>query len=161
MNSFAFVTIGIITLASALAAAILPKLIHAALCLVLAFLGIAAFYFLLGAEFVALAQILVYVGAVAVLIVFTILLTRREQEETRVPVNWGGVAVGLAILVTLLCALVTTPPPTGAHDYEIMTVKQIGVELMAHYVWPLEAIGVLLTAALIGSLILVLEKKAR
>jgi NADH-quinone oxidoreductase subunit J len=160
MNSIAFVIIAILTLAGALAAAILPRLIHAALCLVMAFLGIAAFYFLLGAEFVALAQILVYVGAVAVLIVFTILLTRREQEEAAVPVNWGGVLVGLAVFAALLCALVTTPlvssPCTG-----ILTVKQIGQVLMADYVWPLEATGVLLTAALIGSLILVLQKKSR
>ncbi len=71
-----FVVIAVITLAGALAAATLPNLVHAALSLVLAFLGVAAFYFLLGAEFIGLVQIIVYVGAVAVLIVFTILLTR-------------------------------------------------------------------------------------
>jgi NADH-quinone oxidoreductase subunit J len=78
MNPVAFIVIAIVTLAGALAAALLPRLIHAALCLVVAFFGIAAFYFLLGAEFVGLVQIFVYVGAVAVLIVFTILLTRRD-----------------------------------------------------------------------------------
>ena len=161
MNPFAFVIIGIFTLAGALAAAVLPRLIHAALCLVLAFFGIAAFYLLLGAEFVALAQILVYVGAVAVLIVFTILLTRHKQEEGRVPINWGGVLVGLAVFVGLLCALVTTEVPSGIHGNDVMTIKQVGQELMSGYVWPLEAVGVLLTAALIGSLILVLEKKIR
>jgi len=160
MNSIAFVIIGILTLTGALAAAILPRLIHAALCLVMAFLGIAAFYFLLGAEFVGLAQILVYVGAVAVLIVFTILLTRREQEDVHIPVNWGGVLVGVAVFAALFWALLKTPLP-GVQGVEIITVKQIGQVLMADYVWPLEATGVLLTAALIGSLILVLEKKAR
>ncbi|MEI8340400.1 MAG: NADH-quinone oxidoreductase subunit J [Verrucomicrobiota bacterium] len=159
MNSIAFVIIGILTLAGALAAAILPKLIHAALCLVMAFIGIAAFYFLLGAEFVGLAQILVYVGAVAVLIVFTILLTRREQEDAHVPVNWGGVLVGVAVFAALMYVLLKTPLP-GTPGVEVVTVKQIGLVMMADYVWPLEAIGVLLTAALIGSLILVLEKKA-
>lgn len=160
MNLFAFVIIGILTLAGALAAAILPRLIHAALCLVMAFLGIAAFYFLLGAEFVALAQILVYVGAVAVLVVFTILLTRREQEVICAHVNWSGVLVALAVFAALMCALYTTPL-AGVPGTEALTVKQIGQVLMADYVWPLEAIGVLLTAALIGSLILVLEKKPR
>ena len=81
MSAAAFLIIAIVTLAGALAAATLPKLIHSALCLVVAFLGLAAFYFLLGAEFVGLVQVFVYVGAVAVLIVFTILLTRRADEE--------------------------------------------------------------------------------
>ena len=83
MNSVAFLVIAIITLSGALAAATLRKLIHAALCLVIAFVGLAAFFFLLGAEFVGLVQVFVYVGAVAVLIVFTILLTRREVRWHR------------------------------------------------------------------------------
>ena len=92
---------------------------------------------------------------------FTILLTRHKQEEGRVPINWGGVLVGLAVFVGLLCALVTTEVPSGIHGNDVMTIKQVGQELMSGYVWPLEAVGVLLTAALIGSLILVLEKKIR
>ena len=83
MSTAAFIVIAILTLAGALAAASLPKLIHAALCLVVAFVGIAAFFFLLGAEFVGLVQVFVYVGAVAVLIVFTILLTRRDGRKDR------------------------------------------------------------------------------
>src|SRR5262249_58415631 len=78
MNGAAFVVISIFTLASALAAATLPNLMHAALCLVLALLGVASFFFLLGAEFVGLALVFIYIGAVAVLIVFTSLLLARE-----------------------------------------------------------------------------------
>jgi NADH:ubiquinone oxidoreductase subunit 6 (subunit J) len=59
MNTVAFVFIAVVILAGALAAATLSKLIHAALCLVVAFVGIAAFYFLLGAEFVGLVQVFV------------------------------------------------------------------------------------------------------
>jgi len=157
MNSIAFVIIGILTLAGALAAATLPRLIHAALSLVLAFLGVAAFYFLLGAEFVGLVQLLVYVGAVAVLIVFTILLTRREQE-TNAGINWGGVMIGLAVFAALMCAIFLTPL-NGIAGSQVLTVKQIGEALMTDYVWPLEAVGGLLTAALIGALVLVLEEK--
>ena len=157
MNSIAFVIIGILTLAGALAAATLPRLIHAALSLVLAFLGVAAFYFLLGAEFVGLVQLLVYVGAVAGLIVFTILLTRREQE-TNAGINWGGVMIGLAVFAALMCAIFLTPL-NGIAGSQVLTVKQIGEALMTDYVWPLEAVGGLLTAALIGALVLVLEEK--
>ena len=70
MNSTAFIIIGVLTLSAALAAATLPKLIHAALSFAVAFVGVAAFYFFLGAEFVGLVQVFVYIGAVAVLIVF-------------------------------------------------------------------------------------------
>ena len=160
MNSLAFVFLGILTLASAMAAAVLPKLIHAALCLVIAFLGLAGFYLLLGAEFVGLVQILVYVGAVAVLIVFTILLTRREQENVLLKINWTGVLVGTAVFAGLSYALFKTPL-TGVPGTQILTVKEIGLVLMKDYIWPIEAIGILLTAALIGSLILVLEKKTK
>src|SRR5438067_12253113 len=95
MSVAAFISIAILTLAGALAAACLRKLIHAALCLVVAFLGQAAFYFFLGAEFVGLVQVFVYVGAVAVLSVFTILLTRRVDEDA-VGFNWAGAFVAQA-----------------------------------------------------------------
>src|ERR1700693_2905778 len=108
MSITAFVSIAVFTLAGALAAACLRKLIHAALCLVVAFLGLAAFYLLLGAEFVGLVQVFVYVGAVAVLIVFTILLTHREPEEHR-GFNWSGAVIALAVFAGLLWAIVRTP----------------------------------------------------
>src|ERR1700709_1541294 len=105
MSTAAFLIIAVLTLAGALAAATLPKLIHAALCLVVAFVGIAAFYFLLGAEFVGLVQVFVYVGAVAVLIVFTILLTRRENE--REPgFQWSGVLVALGVFAGLVWTII-------------------------------------------------------
>ena len=107
MSSAAFIVIAILTLAGALAAATLPKLIHAALCLVVAFVGLAAFFFLFGAEFVGLVQVFVYVGAVAVLIVFTILLTRREMKSTG-GFNWGGAMVAIAVFGGLLWAILQT-----------------------------------------------------
>src|SRR5437667_11199454 len=107
MNSVAFLVIAIITLSGALAAAALPKLIHAALSLVIVFLGIAAFFFLLGAEFVGLVQVFVYIGAVAVLIVFTILLTRRDIEKDR-GFNWSVVIVVIAVFGGLIWAIFKT-----------------------------------------------------
>src|SRR3954465_11130522 len=123
MSATAFIVISIFTLSGALAAACLRKLIHAALCLVLAFIGLAAFYFLLGAEFVGLVQVFVYVGAVAVLIVFTILLTRREDEETS-GFNWGGAIVALVVFAGLLWTIFKTPATAvAAPAIESLTVK--------------------------------------
>src|SRR5437660_5011961 len=159
MSTIAFAAIAILTLAAALAAATLQKLMHAALSFAVMFVGISAFFFLLGAEFVGLVQIFVYIGAVAVLIVFTILLTRHDSEKVR-GFNWNGVVVALAVFAGLIWAITKTkslsitPPPI-----EAVTVQRIGELLMTSYVWPLQCVGVLLTAALIGALILVMEEK--
>ena len=159
MNSVAFLIIAIITLSGAFAAATLSKLIHAALCLVIAFVGLAASFFLLGAEFVGLVQVFVYVGAVAVLIVFTILLTRREVNGDR-DINWGGAIVALAVFGGLLWTILKTKSlAIAAPQIEPLTVKRIGEALMTNYVWPLQCVGLVLTVALIGALVLVMEEK--
>ena len=159
MNSVAFLIIAIITLSGAFAAATLRKLIRAALCLVIAFVGVAAYFFLLGAEFVGLVQVFVYVGAVAVLIVFTILLTRREVNGTG-GINWSGAIVALAVFGGLLWTILKTKSlAIPAPQIEPLTVKRIGEVLMTDFVWPLQCVGLVLTAALIGALVLVMEEK--
>ena len=159
MNFAAFVIIAVVTLAGAAAAALLPKLIHAALSLVVAFLGLASFFLLLGAEFVGLVQVFVYIGAVAVLIVFTILLTRRDVEKDR-GFNWSGIVVAVAVFGGLVWAIYQTPSISlAAGPIEPLPVKRIGEVLMTDFVWPLQCAGLLLTAALIGALVLVMEEK--
>jgi len=159
MNSIAFVAIAILTLAAALAAATLQKLMHAALSFAVTFVGVAAFFFLLGAEFVGLVQVFVYVGAVAVLIVFTILLTRRDVQDPG-KLRWGGAIISIAVFGGLLWAILRTPAVSiAAPQVEALTVKRIGDVLMTGYVWPLQCVGLVLTAALIGALILVMEEK--
>jgi NADH-quinone oxidoreductase subunit J len=159
MSSVAFLFIAVLMLSAALAAATLRKLMHAALSFAMALVGLAAFFFLLGAEFVGLVQIFVYIGAVAVLIVFTILLTRRDVEKDR-GFNWSGVAVAIAVFAGLIWAILKTQSVSiAAPQIEPLTVKRIGEVLMTNYVWPLQCVGLLLTAALIGALILVIEEK--
>jgi NADH-quinone oxidoreductase subunit J len=159
MNGAAFVIIAIGTLAAALAAATLPNLMHAALSFAVAFVGIAAFFFLLGAEFVGLALVFIYIGAVAVLIVFTILLTRRDVGKDS-GFNWGGAIVAASVFGVLIWSIVKTQSlAILAPHMPALTVKRIGTALMTTYVWPLQCVGLLLTAALIGALILVMEEK--
>jgi NADH:ubiquinone oxidoreductase subunit 6 (subunit J) len=159
MNGAAFVIIAIGTLAAALAAATLPNLMHAALSFAVAFVGIAAFFFLLGAEFVGLALVFIYIGAVAVLIVFTILLTRRDVGKDG-RFNWGGAIVAASVFGGLIWSILKTQSlAIVAPHMPALTVKRIGTALMTTYVWPLQCVGLLLTAALIGALILVLEEK--
>ncbi len=159
MNSVAFVLLAMVTLAAALAAATLQKLMHATLSFAVALVGVAALFFLLGAEFVGLVLVFVYIGAVAVLIVFTILLTRRDVGPNR-GANWGGGFLAVAVFGGLTWAILKTPSVvTVAPQMRTLTVRRVGEALMGSYVWPLQCIGLLLTAALIGALVLVMEEK--
>jgi len=159
MSTTAFVVIAIFTLAAALAAATWRKLMHAALGFAAALVGLAAFFFLLGAEFVGLALVFIYIGAVAVLIVFTILLTRRDVGKDR-GFNLAGVLIALAVFGGLTWSILKTQSLSiVAPHIRALTVKRIGEALMTGYVWPLQCVGLLLTAALIGALILVMEEK--
>jgi NADH-quinone oxidoreductase subunit J len=159
MSSTAFVVIAIFILAAALASATLRKLMHAALSFAAALVGLAAFFFLLGAEFVGLALVFIYIGAVAVLIVFTILLTRRDVGKDR-RFNLAGVLIALAVFSGLTWSILNTQSLSiVAPHIRALTVKRIGEALMTGYVWPLQCVGLLLTAALIGALILVVEEK--
>jgi len=159
MSSAAVVIIAILTLAAALAAATLQKLMHATLSFAVALVGVAALFFLLGAEFVGLVLVFVYIGAVAVLIVFTILLTRRDVGKDRAA-NWGGAFLAVAVFGGLTWAILKTQSvAVVAPHIRLVTVKRIGEALMTSYVWPLQCVGLLLTAALIGALVLVMEEK--
>jgi len=156
MSITGLILISILMLTGALGAALLPRLVHAALAAVLAFTGVAFIYFLLEAEFVGLIQFFVYVGAVGILIVFTILLTKPEEKSPKI--HWPGVVVTLAVFGALVWCIVNTGGlPGEVPDHDPLTVKQIGIILMTEYVWPLQVVALLLTAALIGALIVVME----
>src|ERR1700745_1949058 len=107
MNGVAFALIAIFTLSAALAAATLPQLMRAALMFAATFVGLAAFFLLLGAEFVGLVLVFVYVGAVAVLIVFTILLTRRDLDKEG-GFNCAPILVVLSVFAALIFSILKT-----------------------------------------------------
>jgi NADH-quinone oxidoreductase subunit J len=159
-----FLLIALVTLASAVAAMSMPRLIHCALALVLAFAGLGCIFLNLGAEFIGLAQLLVYVGAVAILIVFAILLTRGSEVSMRPGARSAisGTVIALAVFAVLAHAVLTSGVSQMATAIAAPSnrVQEIGVALMQQYVLPLEVIAVLLTAALIGAVILAWREKA-
>jgi NADH-quinone oxidoreductase subunit J len=157
----AFIIIALLTIAGAVAAMTLRNLIHCALAMAVAFGGLAMLYLQLDAQFVGFTQVLVYIGAVAILIVFAILLTRGgEAPEKRLfSSSWVlGAGVGIAVFGALVWAIsnsfVNEPK---AEKGVAPTVKEIGDALMTQYVLPLEVMGLLLTAALIGAVIIALR----
>lgn len=142
----------------------LRNLVHSVLALVLAFVGLAAVYLQLGAQFIGLAQILVYVGAVAILIVFAVLLT-RDTGTTSTSIlgsSWiGSGTVGLAIFGILAWAICHSATSRGATlPQPEASMQQIGRALMLQFALPLEIIGVLLTVALIGAVTIAMQEKA-
>src|SRR3954470_11755803 len=134
-----FAIIAALTLVSAIAAMSLRNLVHCALSLAVAFAGIAAMYLQLDAQFIGFAQILVYIGAVAILIVFAILLTR--SSETPQPVvsrSWiVGIAIALAVFGVLTKAILSSSiAQRELPTKPVPTVRQIGDQLMTRYILP-------------------------
>jgi NADH-quinone oxidoreductase subunit J len=160
-----FTFIAVLTVASAVAAMSLRNLVHCVLMLTVTFAGLAALYLGLDAQFVGFAQVLVYIGAVSILVVVAILLTRSGEPPRRslFSATWL-VGFGVALTVFgLLSGLILSsraltreirPPPD-------VSVRQIGDQLMSKFILPLEVTGLLLTAALIGAVIIAMHEKER
>jgi NADH-quinone oxidoreductase subunit J len=156
--SLLFAILALVTLTAAAGALFLRNLVHCALSLALAFAGLACLYLQLGGQFVGLVQVLVYVGAVAILIIFAILLTQgggRAGPEGRSGKRWPGALVASLVGVTLVVSMGTSQRlPRAAPADPGITVREVGTALMTDYVLPLEVVGLLLTAALIGAILL-------
>jgi len=163
--SLPFIIIAFVTLFAAAAAMSLRNLVHCALAFVVAFAGLAALYLQLDAQFVGFAQILVYVGAIAILIVFAILLTRSGDTPNEAVLAPGwiyGIAVSAVVFTMLGWAVLNSSAiPKQTPPAPATTVKNIGDLLMTKYVLPLEIIGLLLTAAMIGAVIIALKEPSK
>src|SRR5215472_14377485 len=134
-----FLILALVTLAGAIAAMTLRHLVHCALALTAAFAGLAALYLQLNAQFVGFAQILVYIGAVAILIVFAILLTRGSEppQQSIVSSSWlAGLGVSVVVF-GLLAAMILRSSVTRSGSVPVVpevTVRQLGDQLMTKYI---------------------------
>lgn len=157
--TLALLAIAFVTLTAAAAALALRNLIHSALLLILSWVGIAAFYLWAGAEFVAFAQILVYVGAISMVVLFAVLLTRPSRTDFEVAPDAVGrvvpaMATGGAILGLLFAAVVGTPLKTATAAAPALSVRDLGLQLMGPHAASLLVVGALLTVALLGAVVL-------
>lgn len=160
-----FAIIAVLIIAAASAAMTLRNLVHSALAVAVAFGGLALAYLQLDAQFVGLTQILVYVGAVAILIVFAVLLTRGGEapEKSVFSASWiWGILITVSVFATLSWAVMHSFASQREPVEKVeVTVKQIGDALMTKFVLPLEVIGLLLTAALIGAVIIAMREEKK
>lgn len=158
----AFLATAALTLLAGWMTVSVRNLVHAALWMIVAFFGVAVIFVLLEAGFLAVVQVVLYIGAIAILIIFAVMLTRRVMQDTGTQVNrqwWAGALVagiafaGLAVLFRGI-AWPVAEALTG--DY----LPELGVALVDpnRYAIPFEVASVLLLAALIGSIAVAGEK---
>ncbi|HEV2213765.1 MAG TPA: NADH-quinone oxidoreductase subunit J [Terracidiphilus sp.] len=162
--SILFWLVSALTLAGGLAAVLMKNLVHCALAVTVAFAGLALLFLQLDAQFAGFAQILVYIGAVAILVVFAILLTRNAEAPAEGGVFSRTWLVGLVIAASVFAVLGwavlagAKGLPGGEAAAPVVTVNEIGQALMGRYVLPLEIVALLLTAALIGAVIVAMQE---
>lgn len=158
-----FLAISAITLIAAIMVVASPNLFHAALWLVLTLAGVAVFFILLQASFLAMVQVVVYIGAIAILVIFAVMLTRRAMHEDRPQVNrywWLGTLAALMLFAALVVILSQLPDAAiGVSELpipegDLLSLLGMSMVDVNGFVLPFEVASVLLLAALIGSIVI-------
>lgn len=153
-----FVVISLLTIGSAIISLEAKQVVYGAIALAFSFLGVAGLFIVLDATFVAMFQIIVYIGAIAVLILFTVMLVTKEveAEAEREPVKPLGIliAVVIVILVAIVASVSSLASWVPSSSYSGSIASQIGVLLTGQYALPLEVLALILGASLLGALTL-------
>lgn len=154
------IVFGVIALAMGLAAlrvVTTRNVVHAALYLVVVLGGVAGLYILLAGEFVAVVQVLVYIGAILVLFLFGVMLTRApigRASDLDNDQKWLAAIVSASLFAVLATALLRAFDDRKFEKMVIFTSSDVGISIFRTYVLPFEVISVLLLAALIGAVVL-------
>lgn len=152
-----FLALAVLTIGSAIAALEMRSLIYGSIALMGSLGGVAGFFFLLDAPFVALFQLAVYVGSIAVLILFTVMLVRRELIFRKVEDKRRRMA-GIGLLLVFMVAVGAVVISSGIHDMETdsppVDFRDIGADFLIYY-WPaLVVMALILSGAVTGALVL-------
>ena len=160
-EAFVFWVFAIVTVGSAAVVVLSRTLIYSAFALLFTFFGVAGFYVLLGADFLAAAQLLIYVGGILVLLLFGVMLTHKIYDldlRTETTQLAPGLIVAAGLFVILSATAVrtswmSTPRPPAA------TTAEIGRLFLSTYLLPFEAASVLLLVALVGAAMIVRRRR--
>ena len=163
-----FLILALVAIATALGMLLSRNAVYSALFLVLNFATVAVFYLLLGAPFIAMAQITVYAGAIMVLFLFVIMLLGAERLAPGRALPWQRpLAVALAVLLVFEAGyllLARGAPPGGIEApaeavNSIDAIRNLGLNLFNDYLLPLEVTAVVLLVAMIGAIVLTKQEK--
>ena len=157
---FVFWVMTLFTLGGAIGVVSSKSLFHSALFLVLSFFGVAGYYILLSAGFLAMVQLMVYAGAIAILILFAIMFSRRPMAKVSQANRqwWLGLPLAIVLFVVLASVVGTVNWPVSNAEPGAETVQQLGLAFFGSYLIPFEVVSVLLSVALVGAIILAREK---
>jgi len=158
-----FIILSAIALIGALGVVLNRRLFRSALFLVLSFVGVAGFYILLEVELLAMIQLLIYVGAIAILIIFAIMLSRQAMVADDKVLNeqWAlGWLVAVLLFGALIYVLVQVKWPVDETPVPANSIQRLGEALVNPngFVLPFEVASVLLLVALVGAVIIAREK---
>jgi NADH:ubiquinone oxidoreductase subunit 6 (subunit J) len=149
-----FVALALLTVVPAVWVVFSPNIVHAGFALLFTLLGAAGLYAYLGADFLAVTQVMVYVGGVLVLVLFTVMMTRVPQHgKPRHGLDRYVPAAVFALAVFGLLYKAITSPFTAQP-----TTAEIGTNFMSNYIFPFEYVSLVLLAAMIGAAILIRER---
>lgn len=162
-----FLITAVVSLGAALMVVTTKNMIHAALWLILTLFGVAVFFVLLNAGFLAVAQVVIYIGAIAILMIFAIMMTRNiaDLSHTQLNRNWPwALIIGILLFAGLVSILYFWPGMSSSAtpmSPEIDPISQLGQALVAPnaYLIPFEVASVLLLAALIGAIYIAWDRK--
>lgn len=152
-----FYLLALVILVSAAMSARSTNLVHSAFFLVLTFLGVAGIYVMLNADYLAIVQVMIYVGAISVLLVFGVMLTRRgEVNESNLFNRYKnpGLAVAFCLFIVMAASAVMTQWKISNAEPPESTIMLISNILLNENVVPFEAAGILLLSALMGAIII-------
>ena len=152
-----FVIVAVWVLGCGIAVVTLRNIVHSAMAMVACFLGVAAAYVLLDAGLLAVIQILVYVGAISVVVLFAIMLTEQQRTGRGFYFNRQAVfalPLAVATFVVLTVVLVTSKMPlTESHAHNV-SLTGIANGLFSAYVFPFELVSIVLLSAMVGAIVL-------
>lgn len=164
LQQVAFAAIAAVVLGSALMVVTLRNIFHSLLFLALSFVGVAGVYLLLSADFLAAVQVLIYIGAITVLMMFALMLTHRVMTTnvTQTLGQWhlAPLPVALGLLIILFRLFVLHPWKLEADAARVgPTTGIIGQALLTKYVLPFELASIVLLVAMVGAIVLAKEDK--
>jgi len=157
-SAVVFYIFAAITVGSAAVVVLARSLIYSAFALLFTFFGVAGLYVLLGADFLAASQLLIYVGGILVLLLFGVMLTHKIYEldlRSEVTQFLPGFLIAVGLVMSLLFAIARTQWKVGPGRAPLPTTRDIGLQFMGPWLLPFEASSVLLLVALIGAAMIV------
>jgi NADH-quinone oxidoreductase subunit J len=151
-----FYFVAAVTVAGALGVVLAKNVVHSALFLILALLSVAGIFILLAAEFLAIVQVLIYGGAVTILILFAMMLTRVRDLPAALdgPQKPFAALAALTFGITSIFAIVSTDWPGDTNKIHVVSLNQIGNALFTTWAAPFEIASLVLTVALLGAIVI-------